>query len=362
MDRGVAMGTAQLEYTWDELLAEPPIVEPLRAAGVLCHGGFLEDGSYASPRTAGRVPAIRAWQEHHAEMFGTDVLNAPLDTWPGNYPNLAQARLLLRNGIREPIISLLTRIGTLEGFGANLRHLAPDDMSRFFVEDIRGTATAHLGGGLIEAHARDEAGWGELAGHNSMWFAARDIAFENPLTEDMNERILERLGFGTAGATEAERLARFNANRSFPTLDTGLEMLLATMIRILFVEIKAFHVFAFAESLLADPDLVAGHGEAARLVACIRSDETPHVDYLRTALTEMRDRTFLTTKSAQIAGTDVIGTLWDRLRRESMGTVEETNRASFRKELGRAVESRPGGTHLMEEFDAIGDWKPSEAA
>lgn len=356
------MGTAQLEYTWDELLAEPPIVEPLQAGGVLCHGGFLEDGTYASPRTAGRVPAIRAWQDHHVETFGTEVLNAPLDTWPGNYPNLAQARLLLRNGIREPLISLLTRIGTLEGFGANLRHLAPVDMSRFFVEDIRGTATAHLGGGLIEAHARDEAGWGDLAGHDSMWFAARDIAFEKPLTEDMNERILERLGFGAAGASEEERRARFNANRSFPALDTGLEMLLTTMIRILFVEIKAFHVFAFAESLLADPDLVAGDGEAARLVACIRSDETPHVDYLRTSLTEMRDRTFLTTEGAQLPGTDVIGTLWARLRSESMGTVEETNRASFRKELGLAVESRTGGADLMDEFDAIGDWKPSAAA
>lgn len=356
------MGTAQLEYTWDELLAEPPVVEPLRAAGVLCHGGFLEDGTYASPRTAGRVPAIRAWQDHHTEVFGTAVLDAPLDTWPGNYPNLAQAQLLLRNGIREPIISLLTRIGTLEGFGANLRHLAPRDMSRFFVEDIRGTATAHLGGGLIEAHARDEAGWDQQAGHDSMWFAARDIAFENPLTEKMNERILERLGFGAAGASEEERLARFNASRSFPALDTGLEMLLTTMIRILFVEIKAFHVFAFAESLLGDPDLVAGDGEAARLVACIRSDETPHVDYLRTALTEMRDRTFITADGARLAGQNVIGTLWDRLMSESMGTVEQTNRTSFRKELGLAVEARTGGTDLMERFDAIGDWKPSEAA
>ena len=356
------MGTAQLEYTWDELLTEPPIVEPLLAAGVLCHGGYLDDGSYASPRTAVRVPAIRAWQENHTEVFGTPVLGAPLDTWPGNYPNLAQAQLLLRNGIREPIVSLLTRIGTLEGFGANLRHLAPNDMSRFFVEDIRGTATAHLGGGLIEAHARDEAGWDEHAGHNSMWFAARDIAFEYPLTEDMNEKILERLGFGAAGASEEDRMARFNANRSFPTLDTGLEMLLTTMIRILFVEIKAFHVFAFAEALLGDPDLVAGDGEAARLVACIRSDETPHVDYLRTALTEMRDRTFLDTEGARLAGQDVIGTLWNRLMKESMGTVEETNRASFRKELGLAVEARPGGADLMKEFDTIGDWKPSEAA
>ena len=297
------------------------------------------------------------------KTFGTEVLNAPLDTWPGNYPNLAQARLLLRNGIREPIISLLTRIGTLKGFGANLRHLAPNDMLRFFAEDIRGTATAHLGGGLIEAHARDEAGWGDLAGHDSMWFAARDIAFENPLTEDMNERILERLGFGAAGASEEERLARFNANRSFPTLDTGLEMLLTTMIRILFVDAEAFHVFVFAESLFADPDLVAGDGEAARLVACIRADETPHVDYLRTSLTE----------DARPDVPDHRGGPSARFRRDrhsvgpppggvdGHGGGDEPGVVP-QGEVALAVESRTGGPGLMEEFDAIGNWKPSEAA
>jgi hypothetical protein len=356
------LAQAQLDYSWDELLADHRYAEPLLAGGVVCHGGFLEDGTYVSPRTANRVPAIRAWQEQHAATFGTPILDAPLDSWPGNYPNLAQARLLLRHGIREPIIAQLTRIGTVEGFGAGIRHLAPPDMQRYFAEDIRGTATAHLGRGLAEAHARDEAGWDEQAGHNAMWFAVRDIAFEHPLTGDMTERLMERLGFAGPSSTEEERIARFNAGRSFPDLDTPLEMLITTMVRVLFIEIKAFHVFAWAESLLSDAALVAGEGEAARLVSCIRADETPHVEYLRTALTEMRDRTFITTEGGRRPGSDVIDTLWDRLRAESMGTIEETNRTSFRKELGRAVEGRPGGSDLMEEFDSIGDWKPAQAA
>ena len=354
------MASAQLEYTSEELLADPPIVEPLTAGGVLCHGGYLADGTYASPRTLNRLPALRAWQDKHREVFGTPVLDAPLDSWPGNYPNLQQARLLLRHGVREPIISQLTRIGTVEGFGANIRHLAPDDMQRFFVEDVTATATGHLGKGLVEAHARDEAGWHDKAGHNTMWFAARDIAFEHPLQPEASERLLERLGFAGPASSEEERIARFNASRSFPALDTGLEILLTTMIRVLFVEIKAFHVFAWAESLLSDPDLVAGDGEAARLVACIRADETPHVEYLRTALTEMRDRTFVTADGGRIEGEEVIGTLWDRLLAESMGTVEETNRRSFRNELGHALESRRSASELLDEFDAIGDWKPSE--
>ena len=68
-------------------------------------------------------------------------------------------------------------------------------------------------------------------------------------------------------------------------------MMVERMIRLLLIEISAFHTFAWAETLLDDTDLVAGDGEAARLVAYIRADETPHVDYLKTVLTEMRDRT-----------------------------------------------------------------------
>src|SRR3546814_5889884 len=99
------------------------------------------------------------------------------------------------------------------------------------------------------------------------------------------------ISFGAVPDPDGAR-HRFLGKRSVEDLDVGLELLISTMLRVLFVEIKAFHVFAWAEELLSDPDLVAGEGEAARLVSYIRADETPHVEYLRTALTEMRDRTF----------------------------------------------------------------------
>ena len=53
--------------------------------------------------------------------------------------------------------------------------------------------------------------------------------------------------------------------------------MVALMVRVLFVEISAFHTFAWAEAWLSDTDLVGGDGEAARLVSYIRADETPHV-------------------------------------------------------------------------------------
>ena len=90
------------------------------------------------------------------------------------------------------------------------------------------------------------------------------------------------------------------ANRGWPDdVDFDLESLIARMVRLLLIEISAFHTFAWAEELLADPDLVAGDGEGARLVSYIRADETPHVDYLRTALSELRDRTIVGRRRAQ---------------------------------------------------------------
>jgi hypothetical protein len=356
------MTGAQLDYTSNEILADPPIVEPLRAAGLECHGGFLDDGTYASPRTLHRVPAIQAWQDSHRKQFGTEILDAPMDSWPGNFPNLDQAQLLLGEGVRDPIVALLTRVGTIEGFGAVIRHLAPADMQPFFAEDVRATAMGHLGRGLVEAHARDEAGWDDKAGHDRMWFAVRDIAFEHPVTEDQTQAILLRMGLGGGGDGRDERSARFQAQRLFPDLDLALELLVDTMCRVLFIEIKAFHVFAWAEALLSNDDLVAGEGEAARIVSYIRNDETPHVDYLRTALTEMRDRTFVGLSGRHVAGTEVIGRLWDKSLASSMGTVETQNRVAMSAEVAAALKGHARGSEILEQFRALGDWHPMEAA
>jgi hypothetical protein len=354
------MTDLQLEYESGELLASHDVAEPLVAGGVRCHGGFLGDGTYVSPRTKHRSPALVAWQEHHRAVFGTEVLHAPVEIWPGNYPNLAQARLLLREGVREPIIAVLTRIGTVEGFGAMIRFLAPPDMQRHFVEDIAGTATAHLSRGLVEAHARDEAGWGDEAGHDRMWYAVRDVAFENPVTQDETAEMMRRLGIPVgAGADPEAAQRRFLDRRVFTDLDLGLELLISTMLRVLFVEIKAFHVFAWAEALLACRDLVAGDGEAARLVSYIRADETPHVEYLRTSLTEMRDRTFIGESGNRHPGTEVIGRLWDASMAESLGILEDQNRTATLAEIERSVRARPRGDDILEEFHALGDVRPS---
>ena len=221
-----------------------------------------------------------------ARTFGTEILEAPLELWPEPFPNVAQTKYLLRAGVREPTITSLTRIGTVEGFGSMIRHVHPGDMQRFFAESIDGTAIQHLDRGLFEAHARDEAGWEAEGGHKQMWFAARDVAFESPVTEDETQTMLRAHGHrfdARANRRIPKRCARPPKRCGGSRISISrFEMMLRRMIGLLFIEVSAFHTFAWAEAVLSDTDLVAGDGEAAALVGCIRTDETPHVDYLRT--------------------------------------------------------------------------------
>ena len=57
----------------------------------------------------------------------------------------------------------------------------------------------------------------------------------------------------------------------------------------------------------------------------IRADETPHVEYLKTVLSEMRDRTFVGTSGTKHAGSEMIGRLWDRSVANSLGVRREAN-------------------------------------
>jgi hypothetical protein len=352
------VSTLQLEYSEDELLADDEFEAPLVVNGVRCHGGFDASGAYVSPRGRHRRGAIAAWEEHRLGQFGTPIIDVPLDTWPEPFPNVAQSKLLLRHGVTGPTVTQLTRIGTVEGFGGFLRLLPVPDLERCFDEDITGTALAHIPRGLLEAHARDESGFEGQAGHDTMWFAARDVAFEGPPTEDLTARMLGRMGLSGTPRTDEELRALREAalaNRALPDdIDFALESLVTRMVSLLLIEISAFHGFAWAEAVLSDTGLVAGDGEAARLVACIRADETPHVDWLRTALSEMRDRTWVGGGGRRHPGTEMIGKLWDRAMRDTLLLRRRENLAFAMGEIEASVAGRPDADDLVEELLSLG--------
>jgi hypothetical protein len=340
----------RLVYSREELLADREVAEPLIANGVRCHGGFDADGAYRSPRTRHRSPAIAAWQDR-LRRDGEELLEIPRALMPPQYPNVEQARLLLRSGVRDPVVRTLTIISIVEGFGAIIRDVAVPDLDALFVEPLEGTALAHLRGGLFEAHARDESGYREEGGHKQMWEAARDLALESPkIPPDVLMRMMSR------GGGRARR-----GERAFPELDAQLERMLSTMAQVLVVEVFAEGTFDWGQRLLSDGQVSADPEGAGSMVSYIRSDESPHVEYLRTALSEVRARRIRAEDGSLRDGRDVVDRILHRILHNVSRNRPREQREDIRESLLASMRAAASPASLVEEFDALETrWEPPE--
>jgi len=345
-----AVAPGRLTFSEAELLDSGAYDAPLIAGGVRCHGGFDANGSYRSPRTLHRGPAVGAWQARLARE-GHALIELERALMPPQYPNVAQAKLLLRSGVRDPIVRALTIISIVEGFGAIIRDVRVPKLAELVVEPLEGTALDHLGRGLFEAHARDEAGWRDEGGHKQMWEAARDLALEKPrIPADVMMRMMGRTG--QRGAAP---------ERPFPMLDETLERMLAMMAQVYVVEVFAEGTFAWGVELLSDPEVSAKPREAGGMVRHIQSDEKPHVEYLRTALSEVRARTLRTASGKTIAGREVVDGLLHRILRAITRDRPRDQRDDVRASLAESMKSAANPRALLEEFDALeSHWTPPE--
>jgi hypothetical protein len=339
----------KLRYSEAELLDSGRYEAPLIASGVRCHGGFDATGAYRSPRTLHRGPAIAAWQARLARE-GHALVEVPRALMPPQYPNVAQAKLLLRSGVRDPIVRALTIISIVEGFGAVIRDVRVPKLAELVVEPLEGTALDHLARGLFEAHARDEAGWRDEGGHKQMWEAARDLALEKPrIPADVMMRMMARTG------------QRAPAERPFPRLDETLERMLSMMAQVLVIEVFAEGTFQWGVDLLSDPEVSARPREAGDMVRHIQSDERPHVEYLRTALSEVRARTLRSVDGKTIAGRTVVDGLLHRILRAVTRDRPRDQRDDLRATLADSMQAAANPKVLLEEFDALESrWTPPE--
>lgn len=343
--------TERVDYTAEEMLTRGTFHEPLIANGVRCHGGFDAQGNYCSPRTEFRNPAIAAWQ-HQLAQGGHGLIDIPREFIPPQYPSAEQSRLLLRHGVREPTVRALTLISIIEGFGATIRDMRIPELRALFVEDINGTALAHLELGLIEAHARDESGYRDEGGHKQMWEAARDMAFENPkIPGDVLMRLMGR------------RNARGKVEPLFPMIDPKLEQMLGFMSQVLIVEIFAESTFQWGIDVLSDPEVSAAPQTAAQMVSHIQADEKPHVEYLRTALSEARARTIQTVDGREISGRKVIDGIITRAILGMTSTRREEQVKEQNNDLAEQMKNAPNPRALQEEFEALGQpWSAPDPA
>ncbi len=332
----------RVAFSRDEILTSDTGLEPLIAGDVRCHGGFDHEGAYRSPRTLHRMPAIRAWQE---QLTRDDHSLVAIDRAlvPPQYPSLEQAKLLLLEGVREPIVRALTFISIVEGFGAIIRDVAVPNLASTFVEPVAGTALAHLGEGLFEAHARDEAGHKDEGGHKQMWEAARDLALDKPkIPGDVLMRMMSR---GGGGGRDRAQLV--------PEIDATLERMLTTMANVLVIEVFAARTFDWGEKLLSDPSVSAQPERAGAMVGYVRRDEEPHVEYLRTALSEVRARTLKTVDGREISGRRVVDSILHLTLSALTSERPKQQRENVRATLAEAMRAAGKGDSLLERFDAL---------
>jgi hypothetical protein len=341
---------ARLRYTREEILQDHPYVKPHEQVGYLLHGGFLADGTYASPRTLNRWPAVKAWGKA-LKGRGWDLIDASGDLLEhGAYPNNAQEAVLLKAGFGKPFWNSLTTTGVIEARGQALCNVPPIDWQQFVVEDISDMGLGHLSKGLFYAHGADEGGDPadmSKGAHDKMWFAVRDLVFGKdayPLPE--------------MGAS----ITRPVEGRELPQLPEPIEQIVKLMMNVLMIEIRAEAFFQFCIDVLRDPELWEGKRKEADLGALmvdrIRTDEAIHVAYLQLVLSELRSVTVKTVQGGTISGTDLLDPLWAKMvdwhgRDERVLAAERTRKALETDLITDRGED--AARRILAEFDALTD-------
>jgi len=336
----------QLRYATEEILADHPFERPNLFGARRLHGGYDAAGSYLSPRTFKRWPAIEAWREAFLARGGelvdvsTRILREP------HSPNLAQTKLLLRAGVTLPLWNSLTTTGIIEGRGKMLATITAPDFQPLVDEGITETATAHLNRGLFIAHGLDEGGDGVsgIGAHDQMWYLARDLILgENahpiPLIPDR------------AGRPGGE-------GREMPQIPAGHEALIKQLINVLLIEIRAERAFAFNVALMRDPEAFVGRRDnadrAAGIIDQIRQDEASHVAYLQLFVSELRSFHFKTADGV-VEGRNFIDPVWARIVAWNAEDVPRAQRESARALVETCLKSIPDGRALLGRFDALAD-------
>lgn len=334
----------KLVFSRDEILAHHDYATPHEEAGYRLHGGFDADGTYISPRTLNRWPAINAWsdalqaQGHRIVECSTQLLKSDA------YPNRAQQSLLLELGLGQSLWNSLSVTGVIEARGRRLAENPAPDFQTIIVDDISQTATGHLNKGLLIAHGLDEGGDPSRAegGHDKMWFAVRDMLFGK---------------HAYPHADVPESLARPEMGRLMPQIPADYENWILLLMNVLMIEVRAERFFSFCTDVMRDPANFRDRREvvlhAAELVDRIRQDEAPHVGYLAVVISELRSFTFRTVDGSTVKGATFIDPIWRGMVQWHSVTNHDFQREQSRRELHALLGTEPNAVALIRSFDAL---------
>ncbi|MBW2280747.1 MAG: hypothetical protein JRG82_08365 [Deltaproteobacteria bacterium] len=332
----------QRVFSEQEIMSDHPYAKAHEVHGHRLHGGFDADGNYISPRTLVREPAVDTWADALRERGGDILAVDPVVQDLPRFPNYAQMKLLLREGIEKPLWNSLTIISILEGRGRFIGEQPWPDLQQIIVEDVSEMGLGHLRKGLLLAHGLDEGGEPDkgIGAHDVMWIAVRDLAFgpRDYATPD-----------AAFGNVDRERLV--------PEIAEPYEGMIRFMMTLLMIEYAAAATFDFNQRLLRDVDLFTDRRtqaeEAAKIVDRICQDEEIHVSSLRTFLGELASATVKTLEGGTIAGREVIDRLWAEQMRQTTVEQPKLRREREESELRKHIRAHPDAARIEAEFDAL---------
>ena len=333
----------KLIYTREEIEEEREYATPHIECGVKLHGGFSEDGTYVSPRTRNRWQAINNWQQHLKDR-GFELVEATTDllTEP-NFPNIAQQVWLLKNGIDKGFWNSLTITGLIEARGKALVGLTAPDFQKIIVEDISETSLAHMNKGLLRAHGWDEGGNDtDTGGHDVMWFVVRDLVFgkdKYPVPEP------------------PASIGREKETREMEQNPAEYEGLISFLMNLLMIEVRAERAFDFYEKVLGNEEVFTDRRKeathAAELVNRIRQDESVHVAWLLSAISEFRSFTIKTVGGEQINGAEILDPVWQQMVHWHAVEMHEVNRPINAELIKKTILANKNGEAIFKQFEAL---------
>lgn len=335
---------ARVVFSRDELMAEHAYAKPQIEAGYRLHGGFDANGTYISPRTLHRWPAVEAWQAQ-VKGRGFPIIDASTRLLKrGAYPGIDQQKLLLGHGMGETLWNALTITGVIEARGRALCDAEAPDFQKIIEEDVSATSIGHLNKGLLFAHGLDEGGdkANGQGGHDDMWFAVRDALFGKdafPLPE------------------VPASIARPEIGRLMPMIDKVFEDWTLLLMNVLMIEVRAEAFFSFCTNLMRSPDVFRDRRpaamHAAELVERIRTDEAIHVAYLQTFVSELRSFTIKTLDGGRIKGAQMIDPIWEGMIHWHSVTQADFSREQSREAIVARIKKRTDAPALLAQFDAL---------
>jgi hypothetical protein len=334
----------RLVYTREELMAEDSYAKLQVEAGYRLHGGFDAKGTYISPRTKLRWPAVKAWQAQVVER-GFPLIDATTRLLKrDSYPNTPQQKFLLNNGFGETLWNSLTITGIIEARGRALCDAQAPDFQNIIEEDISATTIGHLNKGLLYAHGLDEGGNKEAGegGHDDMWFAVRDALFGK-------DAFLIPEVPASIGRPEMGRL--------MPQLEKVYEDWILLLMNVLMIEVRAESFFSFCTQIMRSPEVFRDRRQAAdhaaELVERIRTDEAIHVAYLQSFVSELRSYTLKGIDGQRIKGAALIDPIWEGMINWHSVIQADFSREQSRQAIEARITARPDGRSLLAQFDSL---------